>query len=315
MQLSALAGNRSIKEQLAFQAEGRGLGHAYILSGPPGSGRHTLANLMAAALVCGAGEGERPCGRCVSCRKAAGGIHPDVIRCTGPEGKPVTVDQVRQLRADAHIRPNEAPRKVYLLERADRMNPPAQNAMLKLLEDGPAYAAFLLLAENGGGLLETIRSRCESLALQPVPAGECRRWLGERFPQTEPARLDRAAEDCQGILGRAVSALEGTDGESRALAERAGRLASLLERGDELELFRETMELEKLSREELTALLERTETEIARLLPRSGEKARLLRAAALAEALRGAAQLNANTGQLAGWLCAGNFIGMKGTAI
>ena len=308
MQLSALAGNRSVKEQLAFQGSGRGLGHAYILSGPPGSGRHTLANQMAAAMVCAGGEPDRPCGVCGPCRKAAGGIHPDVVRCAGPEGKPITVDQVRRLRADAHIRPNEAPRKVYLLEGADRMNAPAQNAMLKLLEEGPAYAAFLLLAENGSGLLDTIRSRCESLTLQPVPREECRRWLGERFPQTDPARLDRAAEECGGILGRGAALLEGTDGASRALEERAARLAALLERGDELELFRETMELEKLSREELTALLDRTAAEITRLLPRSGARARLLRAAALAERLRGAAQQNANTGQLAGWLCAGNFI-------
>ena len=82
------------------------------------------------------------------------------------------MDQVRQLRADAYIRPNEGERKVYLLEGADRMNASAQNAMLKLLEEGPAYAAFLLLAENGGGVLQTVRSRCEELSLTPVPPGE-----------------------------------------------------------------------------------------------------------------------------------------------
>ncbi len=60
----------------------------------------------------------------------------------GSGGKPITVDQVRALRTDAYVRPNEAERKVYLLERADRMNASAQNAMLKLLEDGPAYAVF-----------------------------------------------------------------------------------------------------------------------------------------------------------------------------
>ena len=164
MNLSALAGNQRIKDQLSQQERERGLSHAYILSGPAGSGRHVLARQLAAAMLC-TGTGERPCGRCVPCQKAAKGIHPDLLVIAGPEeGKPITVDQVRALRADAYIRPNEGERKVYLLEDADQMNPSAQNAMLKLLEEGPAYAAFLLLAENGGGLLQTVRSRCEELS-------------------------------------------------------------------------------------------------------------------------------------------------------
>lgn len=169
MELTALAGNAQIKAQLAHR-EGD-LAHAYIVAGPAGSGRHTLAAQMAAALVCSAQPQLRPCGRCSHCRKAAGGIHPDITVIAGSGGKPITVDQVRALRTDAYVRPNEAERKVYLLERADRMNASAQNAMLKLLEDGPAYAVFFLLAENGSALLPTVRSRCETLELAPVSPG------------------------------------------------------------------------------------------------------------------------------------------------
>ena len=107
MNLSALAGNQRIKDQLSQQERERGLSHAYILSGPAGSGRHVLARQLAAAMLC-TGTGERPCGRCVPCQKAAKGIHPDLLVIAGPEeGKPITVDQVRALRADAYIRPNE----------------------------------------------------------------------------------------------------------------------------------------------------------------------------------------------------------------
>ena len=90
MELTALAGNAQIKAQLAHR-EGD-LAHAYIVAGPAGSGRHTLAAQMAAALVCSAQPQLRPCGRCSHCRKAAGGIHPDITVIAGSGGKPITVD-------------------------------------------------------------------------------------------------------------------------------------------------------------------------------------------------------------------------------
>ncbi len=305
MELSSLAGNNQIKQQLAHREGGRGLGHAYIISGAKGSGKHTLAGLMAAAMVCHQKGENRPCGTCAPCRKAASGIHPDIVIIAGAEGKPISVDQVRTLRSDAHIRPNEAERKVYLLERADRMNQSAQNAMLKLLEEGPSYAAFLLLAENGGALLTTIRSRCESVNLIPLTPAESEEWLREKFPNASPEEIRRAALDCQGILGRGVEVLEGSGGASAAVQELAQNLARVLEHGDELTLFETTMALEKLGREELAAVLERTVIEIGVILPQSTQKHRLFQAVDLLRKLRGAVELNANAGQLAGWLCAG----------
>ena len=95
MELSALAGNAHVKAVFSQQEGGRGLSHAYILSGPAGSGRHTLARLLCGAMLCTASSGERPCGRCAPCRKVSSGVHPDVTVISGPgEGKPITVDQV-----------------------------------------------------------------------------------------------------------------------------------------------------------------------------------------------------------------------------
>lgn len=270
MNLTALSGNQRVKEQLSRQEQGRGLSHAYILGGPAGSGRHTLARLMAAAMLC-ASQSERPCGQCGPCLKVMKGIHPDVSVVTGPEeGKPIAVDQVRALRADAYIRPNEGDRKIYILEGADQMNASAQNAMLKLLEEGPPYAVFLLLAENTGGLLQTVHSRCEELAL--LPAG-----------REEP----------------------GGDEERSALV---GRLADALERAGELELLEAAMALDtKGGREELFAVLDALEEELGGRIVREGDRRRLLRAVELVKKLRGAARLNVNAGQLSGWLCAGMF--------
>ena len=304
MKFLTLAGNGRIKEQLSQRRE---LSHAYLISGPAGSGRHTLARLLAAAMVCEGGD-EAPCGRCTPCKKVLRGIHPDVTVLSGAgEGKSLSVDQVRQLRADAYIRPNEGERKVYLLERADQMNPSAQNAMLKLLEEGPGYAAFLLLAENPGGLLQTVRSRCEELALAPVSPGEGERWLRARFPDRDEAELCRAARDCQGILGRAVAQLEAPE-EGRARSARAQQLADALERGTELSLFETALPLEKEDREGLIALLDALAAELGARAGCSAHRRRLLRAEDLIRRLRGAAQLNGNAGQLAGWLCAWMFL-------
>lgn len=179
--------------------------------------------------------------------------------------------------------------------------------MLKLLEEGPAYAVFLLLAENSGGLLTTIRSRCESLSLIPVPPGQCQSWLEARYPQEDSARIRRAALDCQGILGRAVEELEGGGAAAAAIRETAAHLAKVLENGDELTLFETAMPLEKLTREELAGVLEHTVVEIGRILPQSSQKYRLLKAVELLRKLRGAVELNANAGQLSGWLCAAMF--------
>lgn len=157
------------------------LSHAYLITGGSGASREELAQRLTAAYLC-EGEGV-PCGLCRHCRKAAGNIHPDVSRITLPADKrEITADQARTLRSDAYIRPNEGKRKVYIIDPADAMNPVAQNALLKVLEEGPAYAAFLLLAEQPGRMLETIRSRCETLSLPP-----------EEKP-VDPALLERGEE-------------------------------------------------------------------------------------------------------------------------
>ena len=142
------------------------LSHAYLLTGGSADSRAALAKRLTAAYLC---DGTRPpCGACRACRKVSANTHPDVS-CTAPapDKREIAVDQIRALRADAYIRPKEGKRKVYIIDPADAMNPAAQNALLKVLEEGPSYAAFLLLAQRPGLLLETVRSRCELLALPP----------------------------------------------------------------------------------------------------------------------------------------------------
>lgn len=323
MELSQLIGNEALKRQLNLQAGRRGLSHAYILSGPAGSGKRTLAGILAAALVCAAPEERRPCLACAACRKAAGGIHPDIVRI-GEDGKEIPVSQVRALRSDAYIRPNEARRKVYVVENAHNLNPSAQNAMLKLLEEGPAYGAFLLLTENASALLETVRSRCEVLSLSPVTPAEAEGWLAEQFPKSTPQERRQAAEQCGGLLGRAKGLLEGGEEAGQTVRETAQALLARIAGGDELRLLELCVTLEKWDRADLSALLEETvlqvrdallwgagtRTEPARRREEAKAAAQALSPRQLSqladklEQLRSACGFNVGTGHLAGWLCA-----------
>ena len=146
------------------------IGHAYLISSSARADAVRAAKMLAGAAVCLAGH-EVPCGVCRGCRKAASGSHPDIIpvvRQTDRNGnlrRELTVDQIRELAADAQVLPNEAERKVYIIEEAELMNLNAQNAALKLLEEPPATVIFVLCAVNPNQLLETVRSRCLTLSV------------------------------------------------------------------------------------------------------------------------------------------------------
>ena len=227
MNLTRLAGNAPLKRQLELETARRGLSHAYILSGPAGSGKRTLAGLLAAALVCDRRGGALPCLSCAGCRKAEGGIHPDIVR-VGDDGKDISVAQVRALRADAYIRPNEAPKKVYILEHAELLGVAGQNILLKLIEEGPAYACFLFLAPQPEALLPTIRSRCETL-YAPGPEEAQASEQGD-----ELARLILAGAPAQERLPFLVSLEKREREELRLILETAAArlIAALPQRPD-----------------------------------------------------------------------------------
>ena len=204
MGFESLIGNERLKDNLIQSLRRGRLSHFYLISGARGSGRHTLARLLAAALQC---KDQTLCGTCSGCRKVLNGQHPDFITVDDPEKKTVPVDLIRQARSDMYIQPNEGRKKIYLFPRAQDMGVPGQNALLKILEEPPSYGVYILITDNPERLLPTVRSRCTELALRPLPEELLRRELGRRFPNSDG--IDAAISRSGGYLGQAIDILEG----------------------------------------------------------------------------------------------------------
>lgn len=266
MGFEELLGNEQLRQNLRSSI-GRGrISHFYLICGPEGSGKHTLARLLSAAILCESEE--KPCSACTACRKVFANTHPDVITVTDPEHKNVAVKIVRQIREDVFIRPNEGSHKIYIFPQ--ELGIEGQNALLKILEEPPSYGVFLLLSDNPEKLLPTIRSRCTDLALNALPESLLRRELTRQFPDADAAALDAAIERSGGYLGQAISLLEsGTEEDPQT----EGFVRSFASR-DALALLQVLVPMEKWKRDQLIPVLKRwTELLHSALLCRSGMKA------------------------------------------
>ena len=203
MAFDTLLGNDRLKQNLAESLAKNHISHFYLISGPRGSGRKTLAALLAQAILC---QGHRkPCGICESCRKIQNHNHPDFITVEDPEHKNVAVKIVRAFREDVFIRPNESDYKIYLFPQD--LGVEGQNALLKILEEPPKYGIFLLLTDNPEKILPTVRSRCTELKMQALPQETLQTYLSARFPDTAREDIAAAAARSGGFLGQALELL------------------------------------------------------------------------------------------------------------
>lgn len=175
------------------------IAHAFLLSGPHGTGKRTCANYLTQTILCASPQA--PCGQCPACKKVLVGLHPDV-HVVGEEEKSISVDTIRALRDQLALRPFEADRHIALIPRADRMTAQAQNALLKTLEEPAGGNVFFLLTDQPGAMLPTIVSRCRRLRFSPVSVEACAEILAEKG--VEPGRARLAAACAQGAVGRAL---------------------------------------------------------------------------------------------------------------
>ena len=200
-----------LRHQLA-QGE---VSHAWLLSGPSGAGKGAVSGAMAAALNC-LDEPLRGCNRCSSCRRVFGGAHPDVHRVV-PEGSVIAVDAIREgVIPEATRSPFEGRYKVFVLEEAELMNEAAQSSLLKTLEEPQPDTVFILLSQAEEEILETIRSRCRIVRLEPTPERNLVVMLEREGATAETALL--AARLSEGDTGAARSwAFDAPIAERRSL--------------------------------------------------------------------------------------------------
>ena len=191
-----LAGQDAVVSQLKSAVAGA-MTHAWLFTGPPGSGRSVAARAFAAALLCPNGG----CGVCPSCRQVRAGTHADLL-LVRPEGLSYGVKQTRDLVLRAAGAPAGGPWQVVLFEDADRCTEQAANALLKAIEEPAPRTVWLLCAPSAEDLVTTIRSRCRVMTLRVPPSSAVASVLVSR-DGIDPDRALAAARAAQGHIGRA----------------------------------------------------------------------------------------------------------------
>ena len=315
MRFEGFFGNAALRQRLDAAFAAGKVSHCYLLCGPNGSGKRTLARLMAAAMQCQSADA--PCGICPSCRKVFSATHPDVITVDDDEHVFLGVDVARATGSDAFERPNEGKKKIYIIPRGDALNVPAQNALLKILEEPPSYAVFLILTTNEQALLPTVRSRCVRLHLAPIAFEEAKAALHAKFPNESDETLRAAHARAGGFLGQTEALLADADDEKTAA------FCSSYAVGDRLGVLALLAGMEKRKRPEVTdtlwqwhALLVQAleaKSGFAAPLPQAAQIARgrtnaqLMRAIQVTSRAADALEQNASVSTVLGWL-AGRLI-------
>lgn len=196
--------HETLAENLIKSVRNRTHSHAYIFEGERGVGSLEAARLFAAAMVCTGNS--PPCGTCAACIMAKAETHPDISFVKPSETKKnITIDVIRDVAKDAYTKPYESEKKVYII--CEEMNEQAQNAFLKMLEEPPEYAVFIILSENNETFLNTIRSRCTIIHFPPVSADKIKKQLVKEYPNMGE-QLDFASRFCGGVIEKAKKILE-----------------------------------------------------------------------------------------------------------
>lgn len=219
MLLDEFVSNQNVKSELSECMENGNIPHAIIIDGAEGTGKKTLADIISKYCICigNVPNHKKPCGLCSGCIKAEHGSHPDIYKIDGKVSGMLSIDNIRKMRSDVYVKPNEAPAKVYILSDCDKMLAPAQNALLKILEEPPGDVVFILTVSSANMLLQTVRSRARVFSLFPAGIKEAAEYLKNNSENNYESCLD-IAENCGGNIGIMLERLKENEDEARTLA-------------------------------------------------------------------------------------------------
>ena len=234
-----ILGHEQIKEHFQNAVSTGRISHAYILSGEAGMGRKSLANAFALSLLCEKGLPD-PCMECHACKQVLSGNHPDLIYVTHEKPASIGVDDIRkQINDTIQVRPYSSYYKIYIVDEAEKMTVQAQNALLKTIEEPPAYGIILLLTENSEAFLPTILSRCVTLKRRPVKEEQIRRYLMEEL-HVPDYQADICAAFARGNVGKAKRLAE-----SEHFSELKDQVIHLLRHLRDMEIYEITEAVRK----------------------------------------------------------------------
>ncbi|SEW45631.1 DNA polymerase III subunit delta' [[Clostridium] fimetarium] len=207
---SEILGHDKIKEHLQNAIKLNKVSHAYIFNGESGAGKKSLAKVFSKTLQCEA-KGDNPCNECHSCKQAESGNQPDIIWVSHEKPTSIGVEDIReQVIGDIQIKPYSSKYKIYIIDEAEKLTLQAQNALLKTIEEPPAYGIIILLTTNADTFLQTILSRCVQLDLKPVRDEVIQNYLIKNY-QVPDYQARFAVAFAQGRIGRAVSIVNSKD--------------------------------------------------------------------------------------------------------
>ena len=217
--MPSIINNNAIKNRLCNDAALGTFSHAYIIEGPDGSGRKTIALMAAAALACEHLNKSNtvPCMECPSCKKILAKKSPDVCFINCEDKASIGVDDMRFLKEDIYVIPNDLEHKFYIIEEADKLTIPAQNAILLTLEEPPSFVHFFLICNNATALLETIRSRAPILRTDLISNEEISNFIckenhsANQMNRSDEEEFQELITAASGSIGKALAFIENNE--------------------------------------------------------------------------------------------------------